>query len=92
IKFDKNATSVSAGFLIQYKRFGLDVRYDYGITAVKKQEIKLIRATYGTYVADLVEYNPSQLSISLTIDIFHFSFDKTQRTSGRYDWRNPKNL
>ena len=92
IKFDKNATSLSAGVLVQYKRFGLDVRYDYGITAVKNQQIKMIRAEYGTYIADLVEYNPSQLSVSLTVDLFHFSFDKTARTKARYDWRNHKNL
>lgn len=92
IKFDKNATSLSAGVLIQYKRFGVDVRYDYGITAVKKQQIRLIRTTYGTYVADLVEYNPSQLSVSLTIDLFHFSFDKTARTKAGSNWRNHRNL
>lgn len=92
IEFDKNSTGLSAGFLIQYKRFGVDIRYDYGITAIKKQRIYLNRPFYGTRVADLVEYNPSQLSVSLTIDLFHFSFDKTQRTSGKYDWRNHRNL
>lgn len=92
IKFDKNATSFSAGVLVQYKRYGLDLRYDYGITAVKKQQIKMIRTAYGTYIADLVEYNPSQISVSLTIDLFHFTFDKTARTKARYDWRNHKNL
>lgn len=92
IKFDKNATSFSAGVLIQYKRFGIDVRYDYGLTPVKLQQIKMIRTAYGTYVADLEEYNPSQLSVSLTIDLFHFTFDKTARTKSRYDWRNHKNL
>lgn len=92
IKYDKNSTSVSAGILIQYKRFGFDVRYDYGITAVKKQQIRMIRSEYGTYIADLLEYNPSQLSVSLTIDLFNFTFDQTSRSKARYDWRNPKNL
>ncbi|MCM2301939.1 MAG: PorT family protein [Flavobacteriaceae bacterium] len=92
IKFDKNTTGISAGVLVQYKRFGLDIRYVYDITAIKQQQIIMIVNTYGTFVADLVEYNPSQLSVSLTIDLFHFTFDKTARTKARYDWRNHKNL
>ncbi|MDP2088601.1 MAG: outer membrane beta-barrel protein [Flavobacteriaceae bacterium] len=92
LTFDKNATGINAGVLIQYKRFGLDLRYEYGITSVKTQRIKMIRATYGTFVADLKEYNPSQISMSLTIDLLHFSIGNRNSGSGsRYDWRNHKN-
>ena len=92
IDFDKNSSGIIAGVLIQYKRFGLDLRYEHSITPFKRDRIDMDRGVFGTNVAHLEEYNPSQLSVSLTVDLFHFSFDKTARTKARYDWRNHKNL
>jgi hypothetical protein len=92
ILFDKNSTGFNAGILIEYKRFGLDLRYQYGITAVDKQRIDMFRATYGTNVAYLLDYNPSQISLSFSVNLLQFNIDKNRKSSYTYDWRNHKNL
>lgn len=95
-EFDKSSVGISAGFMVEYGRFGLDFRYDYGLTSVKKQDrIKLIRATYGTFVADLNEYNASTISINLNIKLFGFNNPNAsveRKKSRFFDWRNHKNL
>lgn len=67
--YKKSSTSINAGILVEVGRFGLDLRYQYGITKVKELRVDINRGIYGTNIADLLEYNPSQIQLSIHINI-----------------------
>jgi hypothetical protein len=68
--YKKSSTAINAGLLVDIGRFGFDLRYQYDITKVGAQEIDIDRATYGTNRGRLLEYNPSQIQLSVHINIF----------------------
>jgi hypothetical protein len=68
--YKKSSTSINAGILVEVGRFGLDLRYQYGITKVEELRVNINRGIYGTNIADLLEYNPSQIQLSIHINIF----------------------
>ena len=89
--YEKTNLGVGLGATIEFGRFGIDLRYLYGLTKVEHIEIDMVRSTYGTNRGALQEYNPGQLILSATIDVFSFGGEKKKRRAGS-DWRNHKNL
>ena len=71
--YKKSSTSINAGIMAEYGRFGIDLRYQYGITKVEELRVDINRGIYGTNIADLLEYNPSQIQLSVHINILKFN-------------------
>ena len=93
--YSTSTFNFSAGFLLDFYRFGLDLRYEYVTTLEEHLEIDMIRdpgnGGYGTNRGALVEYNPSRIILSVHINIFHKNFSE-KRSRSRSDWRNHKQL
>lgn len=75
ILFKKSATNLSAGILVDFGRFGFDLRYEYGLKSIDKQRVDFVDDDYGTNVAFLQEYNPSQIQLSVHINIIKINGD-----------------
>lgn len=67
--YKKSSTAINAGLLVDIGRFGFDLRYQYDITKVEALEIDIDRGAYGTNRGRLLEYNPSQIILSVHINI-----------------------
>lgn len=67
--YKKSSTSINVGVMADFNKFGLDLRYQYGITKVEELRVDINRGIYGTNIADLLEYNPSQIQLSVHINI-----------------------
>jgi len=91
--YNTSSTGISAGILIDFDRVGIDFRYQYGITTVKEQHLDMIRNYngYGVGIGDLVEYNPSQIMVSIQFKLFTLNSNKRSRSS-KSNWRNHTNL
>jgi hypothetical protein len=83
--YKKSSTSINAGILAEFGRFGIDLRYQYGITKVEELRVDINRSIYGTNIADLLEYNPSQIQISVHINILRINGER--RNSKKGGWR-----
>jgi hypothetical protein len=89
ILFEEYSTSIAAGILFDFKRFGLDIRYQYDLKKVEQQRIDMVRAKYGTNVAHLLEYNGSQILISAHINLINIGgSDGRERGSRRNNWNS----
>jgi len=86
--YKKSSTSINAGLLVEVGRFGLDLRYQYGITKVEELRVNIDRGVYGTNIADLLEYNPSQIQLSVHINILKFNSDN-RGSRIKSGWRGP---
>ncbi|MFO7674092.1 MAG: outer membrane beta-barrel protein [Lutibacter sp.] len=73
--YKNSSTSINVGLLVEVGRFGIDLRYQYGLTKVEELRVDINRGIYGTNIADLLEYNPSQIQLSVHINIFKFNSD-----------------
>ena len=89
--YNKTTLNMNIGVMVDFKNFGLDIRYARGISKFEEQRIDMDRGNYGTNIGYLQEYSPSQLSISLHVNLFDFSTFRKSRGPGS-DWRNHKNL
>ncbi len=89
IIFKKTTLGLNAGILINYRRFGLDLRYEHQGTTVNDQRIDIVRAIYGTNVAYLQEYTPSQFIISIHFNLINFNLED-QRNKAKINWRSKK--
>lgn len=67
--YKKSSTSINAGILAEFGRFGIDLRYQYGITKVEELRVDINGDIYGTNIANLLEYNPSQIQLSIHINL-----------------------
>jgi hypothetical protein len=89
--YAESSMSVNLGMLFEFYRFGLDVRYQFGLTKVEEQRIDMIKSSYGTNLADLLDYNPGKFMVSLHVYVFRIFGGQENRRS-RSDWRNHRNL
>ncbi len=93
--YSTSTFNFSAGLLLDFYRFGVDLRYEYVSTIEDHLEIDMLRnpsfGGYGTNRGALVEYNPSRIILSVHINIFHKDF-REKRTRFNSDWRNHKQL
>lgn len=67
--YKKSSTSINAGILADFGRFGIDLRYQYDLTKVEALEVDIDRGTYGTNRGRLLKYNPSQIQLSVHINL-----------------------
>jgi len=86
ILFKKSKINLHAGVLVNFGRFGIDARYEYGMAPTKFQRIDIIRAIYGTNVAHLLEYNHSQIIISIQIALFKINTNERHKIDNK-SWR-----
>lgn len=75
ILFEKSAINLNAGILVDFGRFGFDLRYEYGLKPIEEQRVDFVDDDYGTNVAYLLEYNPSQIILSVHINILKINGD-----------------
>ena len=95
IIYDESTMNLQIGILLEFGRFGLDLRYEYGLKKVELQEAVDFTHGYNGYginLADLYEYNPSQIILSVHIGILRFSTTNERKNRSRSDWRNHKRL
>lgn len=87
--FEKKSISIATGVLINFRKFGIDIRYQYDVQKVAQQRLDFIRSVYGTNVAHLLEYNGSQILISAHINIININGSKKGRGgSGKNRWNS----
>lgn len=67
---EKTSTNVTVGIMVEFKRFGLDLRYEPGSKETQEELLDIDNGKYGVNLADLRSYKPSQLSLSLNIYLF----------------------
>ena len=95
VLYEESTMNLQAGILLEFGRFGLDFRYEYGLKKVDLQEGVDFRhgyQGYGINLADLHEYNPSQIILSVHIGILRFNATSERKKRSRSDWRNHKRL
>ncbi|HEY9168900.1 MAG TPA: outer membrane beta-barrel protein [Lutibacter sp.] len=84
--YKNSSTAINAGLLVDIGRFGFDLRYQYDITKVDELEIDIDRGTYGTNRGRLLAYNPSQIILSVHINIIKINADDRGHRI-KSDWR-----
>ena len=87
VTFEKNTIGAAAGILFEFGRFGIDFRYEYGISKYEEQRVDYFREYYGTNVAYLLEHQLSQFIISVQVNIFQ-SKSVNKNSSEKPIWNN----
>ncbi len=85
ILFEKSAINLSAGIMADFGRFGIDLRYEYGLKPIEEQRVDFVDDDYGTNVAYLLEYNPNQLILSVHINVLSINGERKHSKKGA--WR-----
>ncbi len=75
INYEKTTTSLMFGIQVEFKRFGVDLRYEIGLKETAEEFNDFIRSAYGINLADIYAYKPSQISLSLNIFLFRTDGD-----------------
>ncbi|WP_228852223.1 porin family protein [Aegicerativicinus sediminis] len=81
ITFDKRDINIGAGILVDFGRFGFDVRYEISTTEEPRQRTDFNYNSagspgYGVNVADMMPYKLGVISISAHINIFSTDKDR----------------
>lgn len=69
ILYDESSSNIQAGLMVDFKWFGIDVRYEYGLQAIPEQRVDILRSVYGTNVGWLQDYNQSTIYLTAHINI-----------------------
>ncbi len=75
INYSKNASNLMFGIQVEYKRFGVDLRYELGLKETVEERQDIHNSAYGVNQADIYSYKPSQISLSLNIFLFRTDGD-----------------
>ena len=67
---EKNSFNFMIGAQFKWKRFGVDLRYEIGMTDAEEELLDIVNSSYGVNLADHLPYKPNVLSLSFTVDIF----------------------
>lgn len=70
INFDKTATTLNFGIQLEFKRFGVDLRYGLGLKETAEELQDINNSAFGTNLTDIYTYKPSEISLSLNIYVF----------------------
>jgi len=74
IRFEKTTTNISFGIQVEFKRFGVDLRYELGSKETEGEHgddyQNFHESAYGINIADIWSYKPSQISLSLNVFLF----------------------
>lgn len=72
--YKKTTTSINFGAMVEFKRFGIDLRYEIGLNETEGEHTDNYQdfhhSAYGINIADIWSYKPSQISLSLNIFLF----------------------
>ena len=75
IPYEKNVSHFSVGVQVEFKRFGFDVRYDLPAKETTTMRNDFHFSDYGVNQADILAFQPSQISLSLNIFLFRTDGD-----------------
>lgn len=79
INFKKTSSNIVFGIQIEYKRFGVDLRYEYGLKETEGEFGDNFQdfnnSAFGINITDIWPYKPSQISLSLNIFLFRTNKD-----------------
>ena len=70
LNYEKTTTSLMFGVQVEFKRFGVDLRYELGLKETVEERQDIHNSAYGVNQADIYSYKPSQISLSLNIFLF----------------------
>lgn len=95
VEYEENLINLQVGILLEYGRFGLDLRYEYGLKKVPFQD-QLVDFThgyqgYGINLAQMHEFNSGQIILGIQIGILRFNAEERGKRI-RSDWRNHRRL
>ncbi len=72
---EKTTFSLNFGIMGRYGRFGLDLRYEYGLAETEEERLDIVKSKYGVNLVDLKPYRPNILSLSIFYDIVRTNGD-----------------
>ncbi|MCK5400452.1 MAG: PorT family protein [Flavobacteriaceae bacterium] len=79
INYDKTTSNLIFGIQVEFKRFGVDLRYEYGLKETEGESgdnyQDFHNSAFGTNITDIWPYKPSQISLSLNIFLFRTDGD-----------------
>ncbi len=75
INYSKNASNLMFGIQVEFKRFGVDLRYELSLKETVEERQDIHNSGYGVNQADIYSYKPSQVSLSLNIFLFRTDGD-----------------
>ena len=70
INYYKSSTTLNFGVTVEFKYFGIDLRYQRNMKEVPYEFQDMHYSVYGINLADYYTYNPSMISLSLNIFLF----------------------
>ena len=70
IDYYKSTTTLNFGVNVEFKRFGVDLRYEMANKETLEERQDFHNSVYGVNQADIFAYKPSQISLSLNIFLF----------------------
>lgn len=68
---EKSTFNINFGIKVEFKGFGLDLRYESGQNETMEELLDINNNVYGTNLADLRAYKPHVVSLSIYLDIFN---------------------
>ena len=75
LNYEKTTTNLMLGVQVEFKRFGVDFRYELGLKETVEERQDIHNSAYGVNQADIYSYKPSQISLSLNIFLFRTNGD-----------------
>lgn len=75
INYSKNTSNLMFGIQVEFKRFGVDLRYELGLKETEEELQNIHNSAFGTNLTDVYSYKPSQISLSLNIFLFRTDGD-----------------
>lgn len=78
INYFNSTTTLNFGINVEFKRFGIDLRYEMGNTETEEELQDFIfsgNGATGVNLADILPYKPSQFSLSVNIFLFRTNAD-----------------
>ena len=75
IAYYKSTTTLNFGVSVEFKRFGVDLRYEMANKETPEELQDIHHSVYGTNLTDVFSYKPSQISLSLNVFLFRTNAD-----------------
>ena len=88
ILYESSATNFQAGLMLDFKWFGVDLRYEYGPTLIEEQRVDIVRSVYGTNVGRLLEYNQSTIYLTAHINLLRLYPGERSKPKARWRGKN----
>ncbi len=66
---EKTTFNLNVGVQMTMGRFGIDLRYEYGLNKTQEELLDIVRDDYGVNLVDVRSYNPSVFRVGMTVDL-----------------------